>query len=718
MTRSRLVHSLAVPVLLLSAACGDSEDSIPIRSCDVVLTYAPQQSLQGAVYVAGEWNGFATSALRMEERGDGVFTTRLEGLEPRDYGYHFVVGKQEVMDPQNPYSRWVRAEEYSRLRVPDCRRPVLELRRFAVTPRGLLDVEVAYLDGTDAAGPESDKVVLSLDGTPIPDALDPRTGRLRLRREGLSEGKHHVKVVAMDATGRTAEPLYLPFWVEPERFRWESGAMYFAFTDRFRNARPENDGPVADVDPIANYAGGDFAGITEKIEEGYFDTLGVRTLWISPVDQNPEGRFLGTGGKYYSGYHGYWPSQPRTTQHRFGSLDELRALTSAAHRRGIRVIADLVLNHVHQEHPYWTAHRGEDWFNTAASCVCGTQDCDWEVKRLTCKFTDYLPDYNWRSSDMVDQFTADALWWLEAADFDGFRLDAVKHMDQVAGRTLRGRLRDLTAMTGTEFYLVGETYVGANERAQLARYIGPRELDGQFDFPLYWPLRDSFADGQGMERVDQAVRENEVFYAPGTLNSPFLGNHDVARFISQAAKQLAGAGGDPWSNSRPPATVTDEAAFDKARYAFAFVLTQPGVPLIYYGDEVGLPGAGDPDNRRLMRFGSTLTPLEAKLLTTVRTLGQTRRAHAALQSGARHTLRVEKDLYVFQRSLPDGRGAIIAINRSDLERMVVVEPLGSLAASRAMYDDVFSGGTVQLAGMETLVRVSPRSVAVFVPRAD
>ncbi|QSQ15521.1 alpha-amylase family glycosyl hydrolase [Myxococcus landrumensis] len=718
MTRSRLVRSLAAPVLLLSAACGDSEDSIPIRKCDVVLTYAPQQSLSGPVYVAGEWNGFAAAGLRMEERGDGVFTARLEGLEPRDYGYRFVVGKQEVMDPQNPYSRWVRAEEYSKLTVPDCRRPVLELRRFAVTPEGTLDVEVAYLDGTDEAGPDAEKVLLSLDGRPMPEALNRGTGRLRLHQEGLSKGKHHVKVVAMDATGRIAEPLYLPFWVEPERFRWESGPMYFAFTDRFRNARPENDGPVADVDPIANYAGGDFAGITEKLEEGYFDALGVRTLWISPVDQNPEGRFIGTGGKYYSGYHGYWPSQPRTTQHRFGSLEELRALTSAAHRRGIRVIADLVLNHVHQEHPYWTAHRAEDWFNTAASCVCGTQDCDWEVKRLTCKFTDYLPDFNWRSANMVDQFTADALWWLEAADFDGFRLDAVKHMEQVAGRTLRGRLRDITAMTGTEFYLVGETFVGADGRAQISRYIGPRELDGQFDFPLYWPLRESFADGQGFERVDQAVRENEVFYAPGTLNSPFLGNHDVARFISQAAKQLDGAGGDPWSNARPPATVTDEAAFDKARDAFAFVLTQPGVPLIYYGDEVGLPGAGDPDNRRLMRFGSTLTPLEAKLLTTVQTLGQTRRAHPALQSGARHTLRVEKDLYVFQRSLPDGQGAIIAINRGDLERAVVVEPMGSLAASLATYDDVFSGGTLQLAGTETLVRISPRSVAVYVPRAN
>ncbi|NVJ23094.1 glycosyl hydrolase [Myxococcus sp. AM011] len=718
MTHSRIVRSLALPVLLLSAACGDSEDSIPVRTCEVTLTYAPQQSLQGAVSLTGEWNGFAATPQPMADRGDGVFTARLEGLEPRDYGYRFVVGKQELMDPQNPYSRWVRTEEYSRLTVPDCRQPVLELRRFVATPEGALDVDVAYVDGTDEVGPDTDKVTLSLDGEVRQGAFDAKTGRLRLQVAGLAQGKHHVKVVAMDASGRAAEPLYLPFWVEPQKFRWESGLMYFAFTDRFLNARSENDGAVADVDPIANYQGGDFAGITQKIEDGYFDALGVRTLWISPVDQNPEGRFIGTGGKYYAGYHGYWPSAPRTTQHRFGSIDELRALTAAAHARGIRVIADLVLNHVHQEHPYWVNHRNDDWFNTSASCVCGTQDCDWEEKRLTCKFTDYLPDFNWRSSNMVDRFIDDTLWWLEAADFDGFRMDAVKHMDQVAGRTLRGRLRDITAMTGTEFYLVGETFVGADGRSQIARYISPRELDGQFDFPLYWPVREAFADGQGLERVDQAVRENEVFYAPGTINSPFIGNHDVARFISQAAKQLDGEGGDPWSSSRPSATVTDAAAFEKAKFAFTFVLTQPGVPLVYYGDEVGLPGAGDPDNRRLMRFGSTLTPLEAELLTVVQKLGQARRAHPALQTGARDTLRIERDLYVFQRSLPDGQGAIIAINRSDVERPLVVEPLGSLAASSATYADVFSGRTLQLAGTETQMVIPPRSVAVYVPAAE
>lgn len=703
-----------LPALLLAGCSAEEAGSIPTRSCDVTLSYFPTQSFSGPVSVVGEWDGLSSIGRPMVDRGDGVYTLKLEDLEPRDYGYYFLIDGKSLRDPLNPYSRWVRSEELSLLRVEDCRVPQLKLERFSVTADGNLDVAVSYVDGSEAAGPDVAKVRLMLDDEPLADVFDPSTGRLSVRRTGLAVGKHRVKVTAADAEGREAKPLFLPFWVEPEKFRWESGAMYFAFTDRFRNGDPTNDRPTPDVAPIANYQGGDFAGIIQAIEEGYFDALGVKTLWISPVEQNPDGRFIGTFDKFYTGYHGYWPSQPRTTQPRFGSLAELRSLTDAAHKRGIRVIADLVLNHVHEEHPYFQQHGQEGWFNQANSCVCGTSNCGWDQMALTCKFTSYLPDYNWRSQRMVDQFVADTLWWLEEADFDGFRMDAVKHIDQTAGRTVRGKLREITEMTGTEFYLVGETFVGAHERAVIAKYIGPDQLDGQFDFPLYWPLREAFAEGQGLEQVEGAVAENERFYAPGTLNSPFIGNHDVTRFISAAAGHINGAGDQAWT-SPPPARVTDPEAFLKAKYAFAFVLTQPGVPLIYYGDEVGLPGAGDPDNRRMMRFGSELSELERELLAFVQKLGQARVTHKALQVGARRLLMVEADLYAYQRDTEDGQGAIIAINRGAEERSVVVTLQGGLAAASGTYKDLFSERTVTLSGTGTRLVLPPRSVSVFVP---
>lgn len=703
-----------LPVLLLAGCSSEEAGSFPTRSCDATLTYLPTQSLQAPPVVVGEWDGFASAGRPMVDRGDGVYTLTLRNLEPRDYGYFFAQDGKQVRDPQNPYTRWVRAQEASLLRVGDCGVPELKVQRFTASADGTLDVAVSYVDGSKAKGPDAAKVVLALDDVPQAGAFDASTRRLSLHATALARGKHRVKVTAVDAEGREAEPLFLPFWVEPEKFRWESGAMYFAFTDRFRNGDRTNDAPTPDVDPQANYQGGDFAGITQAIEDGYFDSLGVKTLWISPVDQNPEGKFIGTFDKYYTGYHGYWPSKPRTTQPRFGSVLELRALTDAAHRRGIRVIADLVANHTHQEHPYYVEHSRDDWYNQANSCVCGSDNCGWDQVPLTCRFTPYLPDLNWRSPRMSDQFISDTLWWLEQADFDGFRMDAVKHIEQTAVRTLRGKLHELTELTGTDFYMVGETFVGADERATIAKYVGPDQLDGQFDFPLYWPLREAFVQGLGMERLEGALSANEKFYAPGTINAPFLGNHDVTRFMSEAAGQITSQADQAWSN-RPPARVTDANAFQKAKYAFGFLLTQAGVPLIYYGDEVGMPGAGDPDNRRMMRFGSDLSVQEKDLLTFVQKLGQARVASRALQVGTRRPLRVEADFYAYQRDTPAGEGAIVVINRGTAERTVVVGLQGGLAAATGTYKDIFSGRTVTLSGTETRLVVPAKSVSVYVP---
>jgi glycosidase len=139
------------------------------------------------------------------------------------------------------------------------------------------------------------------------------------------------------------------------------------------------------------------------------------------------------------------------------------------------------------------------------------------------------------------------------------------------------------------------------------------------------------------------------------------------------------------------------------------------VPLIYYGDEVGLPGAGDPDNRRMMRFGSAVNSQEQSLLEFVQKLGQARVANKALQVGARRLLRVEADLYAYQRDTEDGKGAIVAINRGSTERTIIVELQGGLAAATGSYTDIFSNRTVTLSGTETRLTLPARSVSVFVP---
>jgi glycosidase len=663
------------------------------------------------VSIRGEWNAFAIEP--MNRGDDGVWEWR-QTLEPRSsgYGYRFDLGNDEViLDPSTGFTRWVGNAEQSRLFVPSCDLPLLEVTRFTNSPDGNVSVELKASLGSTLVPLKPPTLVL--DGMPQTIRFDARSGIASFEADKLSQGKHTIKIMLEDESSARAEPVLLPFWVEAEPFKWEEAILYFVFTDRFRNGDPSNDRPTDGVNQIANYQGGDFRGVTQAIEDGYFDRLGVRALWLSPPDANPDGAFGGSYGQKYTGYHGYWPSQPRAVQPRFGSLADLKTLTRAAHARGIRVITDLVLNHVHEQHPYVAAHRDDGWFNIGNSCVCGTNGCGWDEKPLVCAFTTYLPDYNWRNQAMGDQFGDDMMWWLEEADLDGFRLDAVKHLDQIGGRTINQRLAKISAITGVDYYLVGETFTGADGRFLIRRYIGPQELDGQFDFPLYWPVVQTFARGDALNAVDDAVKANEAYYTKETLNSPFLGNHDVARFISFAAGQVeSDAAGQSWGNNRPPLTIDWDEPFQKVKWGFTFILTQPGVPLIYYGDEIGLPGAGDPDNRRFMKW-SALSSREQDLLDFMRKVGTARRNSKALKFGTRETLAIERDLYVYQRATA-AEGAIVVINRGS-ERSVSLNPKGVLSRLPLTLKDAISGNAVSISSAGQLVIPARASMVLVTP---
>ncbi|MBX5482179.1 MAG: glycosyl hydrolase [Myxococcaceae bacterium] len=708
-------------LLFVFAACAagcpaPAEYPYPVRDCSITVRFVPPASLPGdGVLIRGEWNGFSGDPMVRQQDGAFVFTAT---LEPRDYAYALEVGGGRVLDEANPYRRWVGNEEYSLLRVVDCSVPELRLESFTQPALGEVRLVAQYVDGNRRATPEAGWSTVTLDGQVRGDLFPDAHGRFELHLEGLPEGKHTLTIAAQDGEGRSARPLYLPFWVEAERFDWQEAILYFAFTDRFANGDPSNDAPVPDVDPQANYEGGDWAGITQKIDEGYFDDLGVRAIWISPVQANPDGAFPGTGGHLYTGYHGYWPSKAREPQRRFGTLEDLRALTRAAHAHGIRVITDLVINHVHEEHEYFAAHRLDGWFNTGNSCVCGESQCDWEARRLDCWFTPYLPDLNWRNAQASEQLAEDALWWIEAADLDGFRLDAVKHVDHVAGRTIAGRLHEISQRTGIAWYLVGETFTGTDGRAQIAQYLGPNELDGQFDFPLYWSIIDAFAKGGPLTAIADALEANDAAYPPVTLNSPFIGNHDVPRFISIAANQIDGdAGAQAWSANRPPGSVTDDGAFARARDALTFALTLPGVPLLYYGDEIGLPGAGDPDNRRMMRFGAALSAPEAQLLEHVKKVGQARRHNRGLRFGARYTLVAEADTLILERDdAASDDGAVVTIHRGGEQARTVALRGRLKGADGLVLTDVVSGRSATIhEGMLTLP-LPAQSAGLWIPQ--
>jgi glycosidase len=606
----------------------------------------------GKVGVAGEWNQFDATKTPMTMDTGGIWRAQVT-LPPGSYGYKFVVDGNFLFDPANPYTKFVGGIENSVVEVDDCKTPRLEFVSLEKSADGHAHLTARYVDGADGAG--LDQVTVTLDGAAVAAGIS--GGAIDVAQAGLAKDKHRFTVAARDRAGREANRLEVPFWIEDQPFDFRDGVLYFAFTDRFRNGNASNDNMVSGVDPRANYFGGDFAGIRAALDEGWFDALGVRSLWVSPPMPNPDHGEIGVDGRMYSGYHGYWPTASNTTQSRFGSPDDFRMLVKTAHQHGIRVIVDVVLNHLHKEHPLYQMHAADGWFNGDGSCVCGGNNCDWTTHALDCWFTNYLPDLDYRNFDALTTMIDDALYWAVDVDVDGFRVDAVKHFQHAATRRLRSKLHDDLEHAATLYYLVGETFDG--DRGLINSFIGPTELSAQFDFPLYFAVRDTIGGGGSLRNLEAAAVASDQAFGSAPM-SPFVGNHDVPRFVTQAAGMVVGDGKDQAWNS-PPGTPPPDA-YQKLRLALAYVLTQPGVPLVYYGDEIGMPGTADPDNRRPMKW-SNFTGDEQATLDLVQKVGRARVELLALQRGNRITLWVDDDLYIYARVM-GSFVAVVAINRS------------------------------------------------------
>jgi glycosidase len=718
MRRVLLVGFLALAACTEEGATmGDAAtvgDVAAARSCRTTFTLALGRPARSVV-VAGEWNGFSTTASPMSAEGtSGVYRAELQ-LPPGDYGYKFVVdGSEWLLDPNAIERKYVGREENSRVRVEDCNLPTLRVARRSATGDGTLELDIAYTDGAEGRGLDPSSVRVTMTPTPLPPGavtVDRSTNTIRVRARGLAATKYSLRVHAATTHGRRARELFIPMWIEREPYEWGDGPLYFVFTDRFRNGDPTNDGRSGATAPIADWNGGDFAGVIAALREGYFDRLGVRALWLSPVNTNTSAVGRGSDGRNYSGYHGYWVTRPRDTDPHWGSLDTLRALNAEAHRRGIRVLYDLVHNQLHREHPYFIDHQRDGWFNGDGSCVCGAPGCGWDERVLDCWFTNYLPDVNWASMAAADTMLDDAWWWLTETDADGFRVDAVKHMNFLGTTNLRAML-DRWETGNARMYTVGETFTGGDGHELIRRYIGRNALHAQFDFPLYWAIRRAFAANQGtMGDLESAVQTSERVYGDAPM-SPFLGNHDIPRFMSEAAGQLVGDSRDQAFNNPPPPPSSDEP-YERMALAWTFTLTQRGVPLIYYGDEIGMPGAGDPDNRRMMRFGADLNPREQRLLEHVQRLGTLRSTHPGLRRGARRPLHTDGDGYVYAR----GTGqdvAIVALNRGSTARTVSVRVSDLDIPDGTSLRDALGGAMVTVHAGTLEVPFRPRSSAVYV----
>lgn len=717
------------PLIFMLAACdGDLAptdtaspvDRSAVRTCDVSLSASlPEGVREGAVSgTFSDWN-----PLPLDGVEDGVGTLELGRLLPGTYAYKFVWdGTYEGAPPIDVPSTWDGGVENRALVVGDCTRPTLEALEATATADGSVDAELLWTRGEDGAS--LDTVEARIGGVQV-QAEVRDDGIVHVAATGLPRGKHTVLVQAWDTEGREAEggPVFLPLWVQDSDFAWGDGVLYFAFVDRFRDGGPSPESPIEGAAWGTNYRGGDLAGLRDALEEGYLDDLGVRSIWLSPVVDNPDGAWLGSSGDTrYTGYHGYWPTTPRTVEGRFGTVDTsadqaLLEVVDAAHARGIRVVFDVVLNHVHEQHPWITSH--PDWFDLADPCVCGSPGCGWEEKPRTCRFASYLPDVEYRNQGAVDAMIDEVRWWLRTYDLDGLRVDAAKHMDHVILRTLSYRLRqEITDPGAAPVYLVGETFTGSGQQGLIAEYIGPHELDGQFDFPVYWQIRGTLHDGGSFRNLAGELAASDATYGDQLhAMSVFYGNHDVPRLATELAGcdtwELFGGCSDPLGDG-PADRVTEEQAWlvDRIALAWALVATQPGPPLLYYGDEYGLAGSGDPDNRRDMPW-EDLSAAQLELRDRVSALALLRASDPALQRGDREVLHVEDDFMVLARTTPEQGSAIAWFSRfADGARTVSVP--ARIAPEGTVLVDGLSGVEHTVEGGVVRINADPWSYGVLV----
>jgi cyclomaltodextrinase len=338
-------------------------------------------------------------------------------------------------------------------------------------------------------------------------------------------------------------------------------------------------------------------------------------------------------------------------------------MVDAAHTRKIKVILDFVANHVHQEHLFFQNH--PEWFGSY-DLPDGRKNIRlWDEYRLTTWFDTFLPSFDYEGSrEALEVMTDNAAWWIQQTGIDGFRQDAVKHVPNEFWRTLTHKLKErIESKEQRKLFQIGETF-GSYDL--ISSYVNNGQLNSQFNFNLYDAAIYVFlTPGASFQILDGEMHKTFSVYGVNHLMGNLMDSHDKVRYIAYADGDISLSTPDAaevgWSN---PPQVDDPISYQKTRLYQAYLLSIPGVPVVYYGDEIGLSGAADPDNRRPMKFGAALNANEMAMLEEVKKMIHLRRDHPALQYGDFLTLQADENVYAFIRSTVNER-LLVILNKAE-----------------------------------------------------
>jgi neopullulanase len=503
----------------------------------------------------------------------------------------------------------------------------------------------------------------------------------------------------------------------------QSDVLYLIMPDRFANGDPTNDQPADapgswDRSKARAYHGGDLRGIREHLP--YLKDLGVTTLWLTPILKNGAAQ----------DYHGYGAVDLYAVDPHLGSLQDYQELVADAHRHGMKIFFDAVPNHTGPNHPWVKNPPLPDWFHGTAGQhtnsssplnpsfygMSGSPQPGHDPfetladphappslsKNLTEGwFFGVLPDLNTENPLVAQYLSQNSIWWTETSGLDGFRLDTFPYVSRKFWAAWHTGLRHIypnLATIGEVFHpdpSVTSFFVGGQKRFDNID-TGVTTI---FDYPLYFTLRDVFLRGAPVGKITEVLRHDSLYVRPDSLIT-FFANHDVARFSSAPGSSVA-----------------------KLELAFALTFTLRGIPQFYYGDEIGMPGGDDPDNRRDFPGGWTGDPLNAftaegrkpdqqKLFAYVQTLLRLRREHPVLARGRLWNLATDESSLVFLRDSEEEK-ILVAFNNSTTARSLTV-PVNDTPAEKTPGLTVLFGEARGVTGNgEVKLTMPPQSVSIF-----
>ena len=497
-------------------------------------------------------------------------------------------------------------------------------------------------------------------------------------------------------------------------------AIYLLMPDRFANGDPGNDDPAVSKGLLDRtkgryYHGGDLRGVMDRLP--YLKDLGVTAIWLNPWYDNVNhlNERETYDGQAITDYHGYGAVDFYAVEERLGDLATLREMVDRAHALGIKVIQDQVANHSGPYHPWVTDSPTPTWYyGTQAKHLANTWQT-WtlqdphsppEVQKATLEgwFIDILPDLDQDDPEVARYTIQNTLWWVGVSGLDGIRQDTLPYVHRRFWKEWMAR--DQEGVPGPP------GGGGAVRRRPRARLVLPgrrgalrrRRLRGRHPLRLPDVLQDPrrlreerLAAGRG----DDARARPPVRDASSLVT--FLGLHDVPRFMNEPGAQVA-----------------------SLKSAFTFLATARGTPLVYYGDEIALPGGGDPDNRRDFPGGwkgdarnafeaAGRTADEESVHAHVRALLRLRQETPALRRGKTVNLHVADRSWAYARVL-DGRAVVVAINTdaAPVTLDLPASPAG-LAEGTRLRDRVGALGEAAVEGGRLRLTLPPGSSGVFVP---